>query len=74
MAVYHFIASSHIAYFMTSLRDANHDDPDVRKRMIQTFVNFVFAFDGCIKLTFNYSSDSNTVTLQVLEATESGEV
>lgn len=70
---YH-LQRSHIAYYMANLRDANHNDKEVRKRMIQTFVNSVFVFDDCIKLTFNYSSGSNTVTLQMLEAAESGEV
>lgn len=65
---------SYIAYYMAKLRDADHTDKDVQKRLIQTFVNSVFVLDDCIMLTFNYSSDSNTVTLQMLEAAESGEV
>lgn len=70
---YH-LQRSHIAYYLTSLRDADSSDREVQKRLIQTFVNSVFVYDDCIKLTFNYSSDSNTVTLQMLEAAEGGEV
>lgn len=70
---YH-LQRSHIAYYLTSLRDADSSDREVQKRLIQTFVNSVFVYEDCIKLTFNYSSDSNTVTLQMLEAAEGGEV
>lgn len=64
----------HIAYFLATLRDADSSDRAVQKRLIQTFVNAVFVFDDHLKLTFNYSGDSSTVTLKLLQAAESGEV
>ena len=64
----------HIAFFLYELRKADHSDREVQKRLIQTFVNAVFVFDDCVKITFNYSGNGNAVTLKTLQAAESGEV
>ncbi len=52
-----------ILYFLTRLRDMDITDKDCQKRLVDTFVNSVFVYDDKIKITFNYSSDNNTVTL-----------
>lgn len=62
-----------ILYFLTRFRDMDFEDIDCQKRLVQTFVNAVFVYDDKIKITFNYSSDSNTVTLQQIDAASEGD-
>ena len=57
-----------ILFFLLKFRDMDISDKDCRKRLIQTFVNSVFVYDDKIRITFNYSSDSRTVTLAQIEA------
>ena len=38
-------------------------DIDCQKRLIKTFINSVFVYDDKVILTFNYSSDQRTITL-----------
>ena len=47
-------------------------DMECQKRLIKTFVNSVFLYDDEIKVTFNYSSDHNTVTLEQINDGEHG--
>lgn len=64
------LTRDHIAFFLREFRDANLDDPACQKRLIQTFVNAVFVYDDKIKIVYNYTSDSNTVTLDAVESAE----
>lgn len=64
----------HIAFYLYDLRNADRTDREVQKRLIQTFVNSVFVFDDCVKLTFNFSGNKSVVTLKMLQAAEAGEV
>ena len=68
------LKKEHIAFYLYELRKADHNDREVQKRLIQIFVNSVFVYDDCIKLTFNFSGDKRTVTLKMLQAAEAGEV
>lgn len=68
------LTREHIAFYLYDLRNTDHRDPDVQKRLIQTFVNAVFVYDDCLKLSYNFSGDKNTVTLNMLQAAEVGEV
>lgn len=36
--------------------------------MIKTFVNSVYVYDDKVVLTFNYSGDDRTITLQEIDA------
>ena len=67
------LQKEHIAFYLYDLRKADYTDREVQNRLIQTFVNAVFVYDGYIKLTFNFSGDKSTVTLKMLESAESGE-
>ncbi len=68
------LKKEHIAFYLNDLRKADHGDRELQKRLIQTFVNAVFVYDDCLKLSFNFSGDKSTVTLKMLEAVEAGEV
>lgn len=68
------LQKEHIAFYLYELRKADFTDREVQKRLIQTFVNAVFVYDDCIKITFNYSGNNNTVTLKSLKNAEAGKV
>lgn len=64
------LKKNHIKFYLYKLRDSNLEDQEVQKRLIQTFINAVFVYDDCIKLTYNFSGNKNTVTLKALETAE----
>lgn len=61
------LQKSHISFFLRNLRDGNLYDRDIQKRLIQTFINAVFVYDDHLKVTYNFSTDKSTVTLQDLK-------
>lgn len=67
------LQKEHIAFYLYDLRKADLNDREVQKRLIQTFVNSVFVYDDCVKLTYNFSGNKSAVTLKMLESAESGE-
>lgn len=67
------LTKDHIAYYLRKLRDFEYSDRESQKRLINTFVNSVFVFDDHLKLTYNFSGDKNTVTLNDLQRAECGD-
>lgn len=61
------LTRDHIEYFMLQFRKMDFTAPEVQKRLIKTFVNAVFLFDGELTITFNYSGDDRTITLKDLK-------
>jgi DNA invertase Pin-like site-specific DNA recombinase len=68
------LKKEHIAFYLYELKKLDTTDREVQKRLIQTFVNAIFVYDDCLKLTFNFSGNKSTVTMKMLESAESGEV
>lgn len=62
------LTRDHIAFFLREFRDADMSDRECQKRLVKTFVNSVFVYDDKIKLLFNYTANSNTVTLATLDS------
>ena len=67
------LKKTHIAFFLHELRDADFANRDVQRRLLQTFVNAVFVYDDHLTLTYNFSGDKSTVTLQDVKRFEDGE-
>ena len=61
-----------ILFFLTRLRDLDPEDPESRRRLIETFVNSIYLWDDKITITFNYSGDQRRITLQDLESLSEG--
>ena len=61
------LTRDHISFFLRRFRDADLTDRNCQKRLIQTFVNAVFVYDDKIQIVYNYTADSNTVTLDTIE-------
>lgn len=70
------LTRDHVLFFLQKFRDADLTNPDCQKRLVQTFVNAIYLFDdNTVKIVYNYTSENNTVTLQLVEAAEqTGEV
>lgn len=67
------ITRDHIEYFLLRLRDLDVKDRECQKRLVQTFVNAVFVYDdGRVKITYNYSGKSSTITLNQIDGAEKG--
>ena len=57
----------HILYFLHQLAKMDLKDIDCQRRLIKTFVNAVFVYDDKVVLTFHYSSDDRTITLNEID-------
>ena len=64
------LTKDHIKFFLFQFRSMDFEDRECQKRLVSTFVNSIFVYDDKITLTFNYSSDSATVTLAEVDAAE----
>ena len=62
------LTRDHILFFIRKFRDADPSDCNCQKQLIQTFVNAVFVYDDEIKIVYNYTADSNTITLDTVES------
>ena len=62
------LKKEHILYFLHRFADMDYTDESCRKQRIKTFVNAVFVYDDKAVLTFNYSGDNRTITLQEIDA------
>ena len=61
------LKKEHILFFLHQLANMNLKEIDCQKRLIQTFINAVFVYDDRIVLTFNYSGDDRTITLNEID-------
>lgn len=62
------LKKEHILYFLHRFAEMDVSDEDCQKQMIKIFVNSVFVYDDKVVLTFNYSGDDRTITLQEIDA------
>ncbi len=62
------LKKEHILYFLKQFANMDHKDFECQKRLIKTFVNSVFVYDDKVVLTFNYSGDDRTITLNEIDA------
>lgn len=68
------LQKSYLAFSLAQYRDADYSDPEMQKKLIYTFINAVFVYDDYIKVVVNISGEERTVTLQLLESVERGEM
>lgn len=65
------LTRDHILFFLEQFRDADMNDEGCRKRLIQTFINAIFLYDdGTIKIVYNYTGETNAVTLKEVDGAE----
>lgn len=61
------LKKDHILYFLQRFADMDYTDEACQKQLIKTFVNSVFVYDNKVVLTFNYSGDNRTITLNEID-------
>ena len=65
------LTRDHILYFLLRFRDADLENREVQKRLIQTFINAIFLYDdGKIKIVHNFTGDNNIITLEAVNDAE----
>ncbi len=57
-----------ILFFLLQFCDADMDDPECQKRLINTFINAVVVHDDRVIVSFNFSGEKNSVTLHDLNS------
>lgn len=62
------LTKEHILYFLHQFSNMNYTDSECQKRLIKTFINSIFIYDDKVVLTFNYSGDDRTITLNEIDA------
>lgn len=62
------LTKEHILYFLHQFSNMDYTDLECQKRLIKTFINSVFVYDDKVVLTFNYSGDDRTITLNEIDA------
>ncbi len=62
------LKKEHILYFLHRFAEMDYTDEECQKQLIMTFVNSVFVYDDKVVLTFNYSGDDRTITLNEIDA------
>ena len=61
------LKKEHIQFFLRQFTGMDYTDVACQKRLIKTFVNSVFVYDDKVVLTFNYSGDRRTMTLNEID-------
>ena len=61
------LKKEHILYFLHRFANMDYTDVNCQKILIKTFVNSVFVYDDKVVLTFNYSGDDRTITLNEID-------
>lgn len=62
------LTKERILYFLLRFREVDYEDNEAQKRLIATFINSVFVYNNKVVITFNYSGDDRTITLNEVDA------
>ncbi len=58
------LTKDHITFFLEQFRDLDVTDRNCQKRLVETFINAIFLYDDKLKIAFNYSKGTTTMTLE----------
>lgn len=61
------ITREQIRYFLNQFRNTDIRLKEVRQRLVETFINSIFAYENKVVITFNYSGKNNTLTLEEIK-------
>jgi len=69
-----YVSEDKIRFWIHKFRDGDLQDPEHRQRLVDSFINSIYLFDGHLVITFNYKEGSKTVELRdVLNVTNNVE-
>ena len=66
------ITRDQVVFFLEQFRGGGAKNSDYRKRLVEVFVNAVYVYDDKIVITYNYSGEHNTATLEEIDAAIDG--
>jgi hypothetical protein len=62
-----------VVFFLEKFREGDLSDPAYRMRLVETFVSSVYLWDdGRVVITYNYTGENSTVTLETAEEIAAG--
>ena len=61
------LKKEHIMFFLKQFADMDYGNLACKKRLIKNFINSVFICDDEVLLTFHYSGDHRTMTLEEID-------
>lgn len=64
----HPVTREQMLCWLDQFKGGSPEDPEYRRKLIDTFVNSVFVYDDKLIITYNYSGDDRKVELSLLEA------
>lgn len=62
------LSRDELLFFLRQFMDGDPSDPAYRRQLIDTFINSVWLYDDKLVLTYNYSGEGSTVTLDMVDA------
>jgi hypothetical protein len=61
------ISKEQIVFWISQFKDGDASDINFCRRLIDTFINSVYAFEDKVVITYNYSGDKNKVTIENIQ-------
>ena len=65
------LTKDYLRFFLYELRNANYQDRECQKRLIDVFINSVYVYDDHLIVNYNYSGDKQTVSYDEMQEAES---
>ena len=62
------LKKEHILFFLHRFAEMDYTNEACQKHLIKTVINSVFVYDTKVVITFNYSGDNRTITLNEIDA------
>ena len=64
------LTEEQIIFWISKFKDGDIDDPAYQRNIIDIFVNAIYLYEDKIVLTYNYKSDSRTISLEDIEVSD----
>lgn len=61
------VTREQIVFWLHKFRGGDEHDPVFRSRLVDTFISAIYLYDDHMRIVYNYTGKSNTVTLQIAE-------
>ena len=68
------LTKDHIVFFLDQFRHMDTKDTECVHRLVDIFINSIYVYDDKIIINFNFSGDSQTITLSDMEKLTDGRV
>ncbi len=66
------VSRKQVIFFLEQMRCGDAKDPEYRRKLVDVFVNSIFVYDDKIVVTYNYTGENNTLTLDMVNTALEG--